>query len=151
MCIWKPTVTRRKHPLNTGHWVNGKTNLKLANQCWINQYSMSCSQWAISLLFQWCQVTLCSVCCTALLLVNMMLKCIAFFSPLLTKSYTVALKCTFLIIRSSFPSDSHSHVLNPSDTKKVLQNLTCVTAVRIAWTITGQCPILASFSMFLRK
>ena len=32
------------------------------------------------------------------------------------------------VIRSSCPSDSHSHVLIPPDTKKVLQNLTCVTA-----------------------
>ena len=65
-----------------------------------------------------------------------------------TKSYTTALKCTFLIIlllplwqthsarfsltkyviRSSFPSDSHSRVMNPPDTRKVLQNLSCVTA-----------------------
>ena len=61
----------------------------------------------------------------------------------LTKSYTVALKCTCLIIRedissffiskisiihSFFPSDSHSRVLNPHKTGKVLLNLTCVTA-----------------------
>ena len=67
----------------------------------------------------------------------------------LTKSYTVALKCTFLIIRllllwrtlsahfslvkisvihSSFPSDSQSHVLNPPDKRKILQNLSCVAA-----------------------
>ena len=65
-----------------------------------------------------------------------------------TKSYTVALKYTFLIIlllplwqtlsarfsvtkslkSSSFPSDSHSRVLNPPDTRKVLQNLSCVSA-----------------------
>ena len=32
------------------------------------------------------------------------------------------------VIRSSFPSDSHSRVLNPPDTRKVLQNLSCVTA-----------------------
>ena len=32
------------------------------------------------------------------------------------------------IICSSFPSDSHLCVLNPPDTRKVLQNLTCVTA-----------------------
>ena len=33
------------------------------------------------------------------------------------------------IIHSSFfPSDSHSRVLNPPDTRKVLQNLSCVTA-----------------------
>ena len=32
------------------------------------------------------------------------------------------------VIRPSFPSDSHSHVLNPPDTRKALQNLTCVTA-----------------------
>ena len=32
------------------------------------------------------------------------------------------------VIRSSFPSDSHSRVLNPPDTRKVLQNLGCVTA-----------------------
>ena len=31
-------------------------------------------------------------------------------------------------IRSSFPSDSHSRVLNPPDTRRVLQNLTSVTA-----------------------
>ena len=31
------------------------------------------------------------------------------------------------VIWSSFPSDSHSRVLNPPDTWKVLQNLTCVT------------------------
>ena len=32
------------------------------------------------------------------------------------------------VIRSSFPSDSRSCVLNPPDTRKVLQNLSCVTA-----------------------
>ena len=32
------------------------------------------------------------------------------------------------VIHSSFPSDSHSHVLNPPDTREVLKNLTCVTA-----------------------
>ena len=32
------------------------------------------------------------------------------------------------VIHSSFPSDSHSRVLNPPDTRKVLQNLSCVTA-----------------------
>ena len=32
------------------------------------------------------------------------------------------------VIRSSFPSDSHSRVLNPSNTRKVLQNLSCVSA-----------------------
>ena len=32
------------------------------------------------------------------------------------------------VIRSSFFSDSHSRVLNPPDTRKVLQNLTCVSA-----------------------
>ena len=32
------------------------------------------------------------------------------------------------VICSSFPSDSHSRVLNPPDTRKVLQNLSCVTA-----------------------
>ena len=32
------------------------------------------------------------------------------------------------IIRSSFPSDSHSRVLNPLDTRKVLQHLSCVSA-----------------------
>ena len=32
------------------------------------------------------------------------------------------------VIRSSFPSDSHSCVLNPCDTRKVLQNLNCVIA-----------------------
>ena len=32
------------------------------------------------------------------------------------------------VIRSSFPSDSHSRVLNPPDTMKVLQNLSFVTA-----------------------
>ena len=31
-------------------------------------------------------------------------------------------------IHSSFPSDSHSRVLNPPDARKVLQNLTCFTA-----------------------
>ena len=31
-------------------------------------------------------------------------------------------------MRSYFPSDSHSRVLNPPDTRKVLQNLSCVTA-----------------------
>ena len=122
------------------------------------------------------------------------------------------------VIRSAFPSDSHSRVLNPPDTRKVLQNLRCVTAdevrdlilrapckssdlvpiptsllkdcidilitsitciinlsltkgsspplfnsahdspllknppsIRIAWRITGQCLILASFPRFLRK
>ena len=51
-------------------------------------------------------------------------------------SYIVALANTFSslfiskisVIHSSFPSDSHSRVLNPPDTRKVLQNLTCVTA-----------------------
>ena len=32
------------------------------------------------------------------------------------------------VIRSSFPSDSHSRVLKPPDTRKVLQNLSCVSA-----------------------
>ena len=32
------------------------------------------------------------------------------------------------VIRSSFPSDSHSRGLNPHDTRKVLQNPRCVTA-----------------------
>ena len=32
------------------------------------------------------------------------------------------------VIRSSFPSDSQSRVLNPPDTGKVLQNLSCVSA-----------------------
>ena len=32
------------------------------------------------------------------------------------------------VIRSSFPSDSHSRVLNPPDTRKVLQNLSGVTS-----------------------
>ena len=32
------------------------------------------------------------------------------------------------VIRFSFPSDSHSRVLNPPDTRKALQNLSCVTA-----------------------
>ena len=32
------------------------------------------------------------------------------------------------VIRSSFPFDAHSHVLNPPDTRKVLQNLGCVIA-----------------------
>ena len=41
--------------------------------------------------------------------------------------------CSFFInrisvIRSSFPSDSHSRVLNPPDTRKILQNLCCVSA-----------------------
>ena len=122
------------------------------------------------------------------------------------------------VIRSSFPSDSHSRVLNPPDTRKALQNLSCVTAdtvrhlilrapckssnldpiptslvkecidilitpitsiinlsltegsfsshfkpghispywrnppsIRIAWTNTGQCPVLASFPRYFRK
>ena len=32
------------------------------------------------------------------------------------------------VVHSSFPSDSHSHVLNSPDTRKVLKNRTCVTA-----------------------
>ena len=123
-----------------------------------------------------------------------------------------------VVFRSSFPSDSHSRVLNPPDTRKVIQNLSCVTtdevrylfllapyksseldpiptslvkdcidilltpitsiinlsltegsfpshfkpahvspfwkdnpSMRIAWRITGQCLILASFPRFLRK
>ena len=32
------------------------------------------------------------------------------------------------VIRSSFPSDSHSRVLKPPDARKVLQSLSCVTA-----------------------
>ena len=32
------------------------------------------------------------------------------------------------VIHSSFPSNSHSHVLNPPDTRKALQHLSCVTA-----------------------
>ena len=32
------------------------------------------------------------------------------------------------VIRPSFPSDSHSRVLNPPDTRKVLQSLTSVSA-----------------------
>ena len=32
------------------------------------------------------------------------------------------------VIRSSFPSDSHSRVLSPPDIRNALQNLTCVTA-----------------------
>ena len=32
------------------------------------------------------------------------------------------------LIRSSFPFDSHSRVLNPPETRKVLKNLSCVTA-----------------------
>ena len=36
------------------------------------------------------------------------------------------------VIRSSFPSDSHSRVLNPLDTRKVSQNLNCVTTMRCA-------------------
>ena len=123
------------------------------------------------------------------------------------------------VICSSSPSDSHSRVSNNPDTRKVLQNLTCVTAnevrrlvlrapcmssdldsiptslvkdcidlfsntnnfynllnvhwrflpftlevflrlphlnkilpsIRIAWTTTGQCLILASFPRFFRK
>ena len=35
------------------------------------------------------------------------------------------------VIRSSFPSNSHSRVLNPPDTRKVLQNLNCVTADQV--------------------
>ena len=35
------------------------------------------------------------------------------------------------VIRSSFPSDSHSRVLNPPDTRKVLQNLSCVSAYEV--------------------
>ena len=38
------------------------------------------------------------------------------------------------VIRSSF-SDSHSRVLNPPDTKKVSQNLTCVTADEVCCLI----------------
>ena len=51
-------------------------------------------------------------------------------------SSTLALANTFStffinnisVIHSSFPSDSHSQLLNAPDTRKVLQNLTCVTA-----------------------
>ena len=32
------------------------------------------------------------------------------------------------VIRSSLPYDSHSRVLNPPDTRKVLQNLSCASA-----------------------
>ena len=32
------------------------------------------------------------------------------------------------VIRSALPSDSHSRVLNPPDTRKVLQDLSCVSA-----------------------
>ena len=35
---------------------------------------------------------------------------------------------TISVIRSSFPSDSHSRVLKPPDTRKVLQNLSCFSA-----------------------
>ena len=151
-------------------------------------------------------------------------RCLKMYLP--DDSSSVALAITFSsffinklsIIRSSFPSDSHSRVLNPPDTKKVLQDLTCVTAdgvhhlvprapckssdldpippslmkdcidifitlitsiinlslsegsfllpfksahdspilkkpssIRIAWIITGQCPISASLSRCLRK
>ena len=36
------------------------------------------------------------------------------------------------VIRSSFPSDSHSRVLNPPDTRKVLQNPSCVSADEVS-------------------
>ena len=36
------------------------------------------------------------------------------------------------VIRSSFPSDSHSRVLNPPDTSTVLQNPSCVTADEVS-------------------
>ena len=55
-------------------------------------------------------------------------------------SSIVALANTFssFFIRSSFSFDSHSRVLHPPDTRKVLQNLSCVTAdvVRhlVLWT-----------------
>ena len=56
--------------------------------------------------------------------------------PLPDHSSIVALANTFSsffsnkisVIHSSFPSDSHSRVLNPPDTRKVLQNLCCITA-----------------------
>ena len=35
------------------------------------------------------------------------------------------------VVCSSFPSDSHSRVLNPPDTRKVLQNISCVTADQV--------------------
>ena len=35
------------------------------------------------------------------------------------------------VIRSPFPSDSQSRVLNPPDTRKVLQNLSCVSADKV--------------------
>ena len=35
------------------------------------------------------------------------------------------------VIRSSFPSDSHSRVLNPPDTRKVLQNLSCASVDKV--------------------
>ena len=39
------------------------------------------------------------------------------------------------VIRSSFPSDSHSRVLNPPDTRKVLQNLGCVSADEVRYLV----------------
>ena len=55
---------------------------------------------------------------------------------LLDHSSIVALVHTFssfftdeiCVIYSPFPSDSHSRVVNPPDSRKVLQNPTCVTA-----------------------
>ena len=35
------------------------------------------------------------------------------------------------VIHSSFPSDSHSRVLNPSDNRKVLRHVACVTADKV--------------------
>ena len=58
---------------------------------------------------------------------------------LLDHSSTVALVNTLSsffmnkisVINSSYPSDLHSHALNPPNTRKVLQSLTCVTANKV--------------------
>ena len=46
----------------------------------------------------------------------------------LTNTFRSFLINKISVIRSSFRSDSHSRVLNPPDTRKVLQNLGCVSA-----------------------
>ena len=46
----------------------------------------------------------------------------------LTNTFSSFFINTISVIRSSFPSDLLSRVLNPPDTGKVLQNLSCVTA-----------------------
>ena len=56
-----------------------------------------------------------------------------FVSDFRRKTYHLHLHVTFIInkisvVRSSFPSDSHSRVSSPPDTRNILQNLTCVTA-----------------------